>query len=506
MSTVSKVLRRALASSARKLNVNVNHTQLFINNEWVNAQSGKTFETLNPATKQVIANIAEGDAADVELAVSAAKKAFELGSEWRTMDAADRGNLLYKLANKIEENQEYLAKLEALDNGKPFKDALAADLGLTVKCLRYFAGCADKFDGKTIPIGGDHFCYTKHEPVGVVGQIIPWNFPLLMMAWKLGPALSMGNVVIMKPAEQTSLSCLAVADMIREVGFPAGVVNVIPGYGPTAGHAISSHMDVDKVAFTGSTEVGQLVAKTAAESNLKRVTLELGGKSPAIVFPDADLDKAVATLDFGLFFNQGQCCCASTRIFVHEDIYDAFVEKAVVAAQARTMGDQFDPNTVQGPQVDADQHGKILDLIQSGIDQGATLQCGGKAGPDSGFFVQPTVFSDVTDDMRIAKEEIFGPVMQIMKFSTHEEVIARANNSEYGLAAAIFSQDINNVHRMTDAIRAGTIWVNCYDVFDAAAPFGGFKMSGQGRENSQYALELYTEVKNVTIAIDQKNS
>ena len=502
----SKILRRALATSTKKLNVPVNHTQCFINNEWVDAQSGKTFETINPSNRQVIANVAEGAEADVEIAVAAAKKAFELGSEWRTMDAAARGHLLYKLADMLEENADYIARLEALDNGKPFKDAAAADIPLSIKCLRYFAGWADKYDGKTIPIGGDFFTYTKHEPVGVVGQIIPWNFPLLMMAWKLGPALSMGNCVVMKPAEQTPLTCLAVGQMIKDVGFPAGVVNIIPGYGPTAGGRLAAHPDVDKVAFTGSTEIGQIVAKTAAESNLKRVTLELGGKSPAIVFPDADLDKAVATLDFGLFFNQGQCCCASTRIFVHEDIYDSFIEKAVAAAKARTMGDQFAEETVQGPQIDEDQHGKILDLIQSGIDQGAKLHCGGGAGPAEGFFIEPTVFSDVTDDMRIAKEEIFGPVMQIMKFKTHEEVIARANATEYGLAAAVFSQDINNVHRMTDAIRAGTIWVNCYDVFDAAAPFGGFKMSGQGRENSAYALELYTEVKNVTIAVDQKNS
>merc|ERR1712178_331682 len=442
----------------------INHTQCFINNEWVDSVSGKTFETLNPATKQVIANVSEGDKADVEKAVAAAKAAFALGSEWRTMDAADRGNLLNKLADKLEENKEYLAKLESLDNGKPYADALGADLALSIACYRYYAGWADKNHGKTIPIRGNFMCYTRHEPVGVVGQIIPWNFPLLMQAWKLGPALATGNVIVMKPAEQTPLTALAVADMVREVGFPAGVVNLIPGYGPTAGAAIAEHMEVDKVAFTGSTQVGHIISKMAAESSLKRVTLELGGKSPAIVFPDCDLDETVDITHFGLFFNQGQCCCAGSRIFVHEDIYDAFVEKAVARAKARTVGNPFDENNEQGPQIDEDQHAKILDLIESGKAEGAKLQCGGAAVDGPGFFIQPTVFSDVKDDMRIAKEEIFGPVMQILRFSSIPEVLERANNTEYGLAAAVFSKNIDTCHELMQGLRAGTVWINCYDV------------------------------------------
>merc|ERR1711981_918735 len=473
MSAFSRLLTRALSTTSSKLNADIpiNHTQCFINNEWVDSVSGKTFETLNPATKQVIAQVSEGDKVDVEKAVAAAKQAFELGSEWRTMDAADRGNLLNKLADEIEANKEYLANLESLDNGKPVGDSLAADLALTIACYRYYAGWADKNQGKVIPIRGNFFTYTRHEPVGIVGQIIPWNFPLLMQAWKLGPALATGNVVVMKPAEQTPLTALAVADMVKKVGFPAGVVNMIPGYGPTAGAALSEHMDVDKIAFTGSTQVGHIISVAAAKSNLKRVTLELGGKSPAIVFPDADLDAAVDITHFGLFFNQGQCCCAGSRIFVHEDIYDAYVAKATEKAKARTVGDPFDEANMQGPQIDEEQHGKILELIESGKADGARLMCGGGAGDPNGYYIQPTVFADVTDEMRIAKEEIFGPVMQILKFKDTDEVIRRANDTSYGLGAAVFSTNINTVNRMVEAIRSGTVWVNCYDVFDAAAPF-----------------------------------
>jgi len=484
----------------------IKFTKIFINNEWVDSVSGKTFPTINPATGEVICQVQEGDKADVEKAVKAAKAAFKLGSEWRTMDASKRGVLLNKLADCIERDRVYLASLESLDNGKPFQDAFNIDLSLTIKCLRYYAGWADKTHGKTIPVDGSFLSYTRHEPVGVCGQIIPWNFPLLMQAWKLGPALATGNVVVMKLAEQTPLTGLAVAALVAEAGFPPGVVNIIPGYGPTAGAAVAEHMEVDKVAFTGSTEVGHIIQKAAGGSNLKKVTLELGGKSPLIVMDDADIDFAVETAHFALFFNQGQCCCAGSRLMVQEGIYDEFVKRATERAKKRIVGDPFAAGVEQGPQVDEEQFKKVLGYIQSGVAEGACLRAGGGKYGDKGYFVEPTVFSDVTDEMKICKEEIFGPVQVIQKFSTMDEVLERANNNSYGLAAAVFTKDVGNAVYMSNSLRAGTVWVNCYDVLEAQVPFGGYKMSGIGRELGEYGLEAYTEVKTVTISIPQKNS
>ena len=476
-------------------------TKLLINNQWVDSASGKTFPTVNPSTGEVICQVAEADAADVDKAVAAARHAFEHGP-WRTkMSAAERGKLLNRLADLIEKNIDELARLEALDNGKPYKVAKAADLPLTIACYRYYAGWADKVQGRTIPISGDYFCYTRHEPVGVVGQIIPWNFPLLMQAWKLGPALATGNTVVMKPAEQTPLTALRVGELILEAGFPKGVVNLLPGYGPTAGAAIARHNDVDKVAFTGSTEVGHLIMEASAKSNLKRVTLELGGKSPNIVFADADMDEAIEGAHFALFFNQGQCCCAGSRLFVEEKAYDEFVEKSVARAKARTVGNPFDSKTEQGPQVDDAQFDKVMSYIDAGKKEGAKLVAGGNRVGDRGYFVEPTVFADVKDDMKIAREEIFGPVMSIMKFKGIDEVVERSNRSEYGLAAAVWTRDIGKAHAIANRVRAGTVWVNCYDVFDAAAPFGGFKQSGIGRELGEYGLQQYTEVKTVTVKL-----
>ncbi|XP_054366496.1 aldehyde dehydrogenase, mitochondrial isoform X2 [Mirounga angustirostris] len=429
----------------------VSYNQIFINNEWHDAVSKKTFPTINPSTGEVICQIAEGDKEDVDRAVKAARAAFQLGSPWRRMDASDRGRLLNRLADLIERDRTYLAALETLDNGKPYVISYLVDLDMVLKCFRYYAGWADKYHGKTIPIDGDFFSYTRHEPVGVCGQIIPWNFPLLMQAWKLGPALATGNVVVMKVAEQTPLTALYVANLIKEAGFPPGVVNIIPGFGPTAGAAITSHEDVDKVAFTGSTEVGRLVQVAAGSSNLKRVTLELGGKSPNIIMSDADMNWAVEQAHFALFFNQGQCCCAGSRTFVQEDVYAEFVERSVARAKSRVVGNPFDSQTEQGPQ-------------------------------------------------------IFGPVMQILKFKTIEEVIGRANNSKYGLAAAVFTKDLDKANYLSQALQAGTVWVNCYDVFGAQSPFGGYKMSGSGRELGEYALQAYTEVKTVTVKVPQKNS
>ncbi|NWF59923.1 MAG: aldehyde dehydrogenase family protein [Fischerella sp.] len=479
--------------------VKIGPTKLLINNEWVESVSGKRFETMNPATGEVICDVAEADAPDVDKAVQAARNAFNSG-EWRKMSATRRGELLYKLADLIEQNIDELARLETLDNGKPLHDSYG-DLRLVIACYRYYAGWADKVQGKTIPINGPYFCYTRHEPVGVVGQIIPWNFPLLMQAWKLGPALSMGNTVVMKTAEQTPLSALRVGELIIEAGFPPGVVNILSGYGPTAGAAIAHHMDVDKLAFTGSTEVGHLVMEAAAKSNLKRVTLELGGKSPNIVFADADMDMAIEGAHFSLFFNQGQCCNAGSRLFVEEKCYDDFVAKSVEKARQRVVGDPFDPNTKQGPQVDQDQFNKVMSYIESGMREGANLLCGGHRVGDRGFFIEPTVFANVKNDMKIAQEEIFGPVMSIIKFKDIDEVIHLANTTMYGLAAGVWTKDITKAHAIANNVRAGTVWVNCYHVFDAAAPFGGFKQSGMGRELGEYSLEHYTEVKTVTIKL-----
>src|SRR5271154_5465913 len=422
----------ATATTAFEPTVKISANKLLINGKWVDSASGKTFATINPATGETITKVAEADAADVDKAVAAARAAFEKGA-WRKMSASQRGALMYKLADLIEKHADQLAELEALDNGKPYSVARAADLPLTTACYRYYAGWADKIQGKTIPIAGDYFCYTRLEPVGVVGQIIPWNFPLLMQAWKLGPALAAGNTVILKPAEQTPLTALRVGELIVEAGFPPGVVNLLPGYGETAGAAIARHMDVDKVAFTGSTEVGHLIMKAAAETNLKRVTLELGGKSPNIVFADANMEQAIEGAHFALFFNQGQCCCAGSRTFVEEKAYDEFVERSVARAKKRTVGNPFDRSTEQGPQVDQDQFDKVMGYIDTGKKENAKMLAGGNRVGDKGYFIEPTVFADVTDNMTIAQEEIFGPVMSILKFKTVEEVAARANKSTYGL-------------------------------------------------------------------------
>src|SRR5438876_1999722 len=399
---------------------------LFIGGKWLDSVSRKTFATINPATGETICQVAEGDKADVDLAVKAARQAFEAGP-WPKMNASERGRLLHKLADLLEKNREELAGLESLDNGKPYRDSFHIDLSLTVKCYRYYAGWADKIHGKTIPVEGPFFCYTRHEPVGVVGQIIPWNFPLLMQAWKWAPALAAGCTTVLKPAEQTPLTALRVAQLAQEAGYPDGVINVIPGYGPTAGAAVSGHKDIDKVAFTGEYTTGQIIMEAAAKSNLKRVSLELGGKSPNVVFADADLDAAVEGAYFGLFFNQGQCCCAGSRLFVQEKVYDEFVQKMVAKAKGRRVGDPFDPTTEQGPQVSQEQFDRVMGYIDAGRKDGARMLLGGKRVGKKGYFIEPTVFADVTDEMKIAREEVFGPEMNIRKVRDMDEVIRRGH-------------------------------------------------------------------------------
>lgn len=476
----------------------IRQTQMLIGGKWQESASGKRFPTINPVNEKVLAEVPQGNEADVDAAVKAARKAFESGP-WSKMDARDRGRVMNKLADVIEANLEELAALETLDNGKPISDARAADVPLAVDCLRYYAGWADKLTGDTIPVRGNYFCYTRREPLGVVGQIIPWNFPILMAAWKWGPALAAGCTVVMKPAEQTPLTCLRLAELAQEAGVPDGVINIVTGYGET-GAAIVKHPGVDKIAFTGHYETAQKIMVDAAKS-LKRLTFELGGKSPNVVFADADLEAAVAGAEFGLFFNQGQCCCAGSRLFVEQSVHDKFVDMIVARAKTRKLGDPFDPKTTQGPQVDADQFQKILGYIDKGKSEGAKCLTGGNRFGKEGYFVEPTVFAGVNDNMAIAQDEIFGPVMSILPFKDTDDIIARANSTYYGLAAAVWTRDVAKAHKFAAGVRAGTIWVNCYDVFDAAAPFGGFKMSGIGRELGEIALSNYTELKTVTMSL-----
>ncbi|XP_057480047.1 benzaldehyde dehydrogenase, mitochondrial-like [Actinidia eriantha] len=476
--------------------VQINHTKLLINGQFVDSASGKTFPTLDPRTGDVIAHVAEGDAEDINRAVSAARKAFDEGP-WPRMTAYERSRILLRFADLVEKHSDELAALETWNNGKPFEQAAQTELPLIVRFFHYYAGWADKIHGLTVPADGPYHVKTLHEPIGVAGQIIPWNFPLVMFAWKVGPALACGNTIVLKTAEQTPLTALYVSKLLYEAGLPPGVINIVSGFGPTAGAALASHMDVDKLAFTGSTNTGKIVLELAAKSNLKPVTLELGGKSPFIVCEDADVDKAVELAHTALFYNQGQCCCAGSRTFVHERIYDEFLEKSKARAMRRTVGDPFKKGIEQGPQIDAEQFEKVLGYIRSGIESKATLECGGGRLGSKGFYIQPTVFSNVQDDMLIAKDEIFGPVQSILKFKDLGDVIRRANSTRYGLAAGVFTSNVDTANTLSRALRAGTVWVNCFDVFDAAIPFGGYKMSGIGRQKGIYSLHNYLQVKAV---------
>ena len=476
--------------------------QLFINGQWADSASGKTFETPDPATGETLARIAEGDAEDINRAVKAARKAFEEGP-WSRMTPSERGRLVWKIGDLILEHTDELAQLESLDNGKPFVVAQAADVPLAADLFHYMAGWATKIEGNSIDIsvpympGANFHSYTLREPIGVVGQIIPWNFPLLMAAWKLGPALASGCTVVLKPAEQTPLTALRLAELIAEAGIPDGVVNVVPGYGETAGAALAAHMDVDKVAFTGSTEVGKLIVQAAGATNLKKLTLELGGKSPNIVFDDADA-AAVEGAANAIFFNHGQCCVAGSRLFVQQSRFDEVVDGVSEIAKSLKMGSGMDPTTQMGPLVSAEQLSRVTGFLESGRADGATAVTGGGRYGDKGYFVEPTVLTNTTPDMKVVREEIFGPVVVAAPFSDLDEIAAVANDTEYGLGAGIWTRDIGKAHAMAKKLRAGTVWINCYNVFDASLPFGGYKQSGWGREMGHEVLNNYTEVKAVT--------
>jgi acyl-CoA reductase-like NAD-dependent aldehyde dehydrogenase len=472
--------------------------QLLIGGKWVPSKSGKTFETINPANEEVLALVAEGDKADVDEAVKAARKAFDEG-KWPSMGPHQRSRLLFKFADLIEQHSEELATLETLNNGMAISLARGMVAG-AADVFRYYGGWSTKIYGETNPSDPAFFNYTLREPVGVCGQIIPWNGPIAMFSWKVAPALACGNVSVLKPAEQTPLTALRLAELALEAGVPEGVLNVITGFGETAGAAIAAHPDVDKVAFTGSTEVGKIILKASA-GNLKKVSLELGGKSPNVVFADADIETAVPTSMFGFCMLSGQVCCAGTRIFVQRDFQDRFVDALTRYTSNVKAGDPLDPKTTVGPLVSKEQFDRVKGYLDVGKQEGAKAQIGGEVGKGKGYFVDPTIFTGVKNEMKIAREEIFGPVAAVIPFKDENDAILQGNDTTYGLAAAVWTNDVSRAFKVARALKAGTVWVNCYNNIDTISPFGGYKQSGIGRELGKYAIDLYTQIKSVYVKL-----
>jgi phenylacetaldehyde dehydrogenase len=499
-----------MASAAETIAVNHNVSsfvakprRMLINGQWVGAASGKTFPTYNPSTGEVLAHVAEGDKEDIDRAVAAARAAFQKGP-WRRLAPSERARLMWKLADLLESRLEEFAQLETLDNGKPLMMARLADVPISVDTLRYYAGWATKVEGNTIPLsaqpGGSFLAYTLREPIGVIGQIVPWNFPLVMAVLKLGPALATGCTVVLKPAEQTPLTALLLGELIQEAGFPDGVVNIVTGYGETAGAALAAHPDVDKIAFTGSTEVGKLIVHAAA-GNLKKVSLELGGKSPNIVFQDAEMDSAIPGAANAIFFNQGEVCVAGSRLYVEDKQFDNVVNGVSKIASSLRIGPGMDTTTQIGPLISQQQLNRVCGYLESGFSEGAKAAAGGKRHGEKGYYVEPTVLVNTSDKMKVVREEIFGPVVTVMPFSDIDDLVAKANNTPFGLAAGVWTRDIKKAHRIAAELRAGTVWINCYGLLDPAMPFGGYKQSGWGREMGKAMLDLYSETKSVCTPI-----
>lgn len=482
----------------------MNHYQLFIDGKWVNSLSGKTFESVNPGTGEINGVVSEAGAEDVDLAVKAARKAFESGP-WANMAPSDRARLLYKAAQLMWEKADFLAEVESKDNGLPINETKFIAMPATIDVLEFYAGLANKVQGETLASPSNRLNYTLKEPLGVIGAIVPWNFPLMLAMWKLAPALAAGNTIVIKPAEQTPISILELAKIFQEVGIPDGVVNVVPGFGAVAGNALVEHPEIDKIAFTGSTRTGRLIMQTASK-NLKPVSLELGGKSPNIIFDDASLEDAVNMSAFGIYFAQGQVCAAGSRLFVQESIYDKFMDMFVNKAKSIRVGNPLDPGTQMGPQVSEQQLKMIERYVASGLEEGANLVTGGERyrGAGNGYYFTPTVFEHVQNEMTIAQEEIFGPVVSVIRFKDENDALAKANDTIYGLAAGVWTNDIKRGHRMARGLKAGTVWVNAYSFLDSAAPFGGTKQSGFGRELGIQAMDLYTQTKHVWIDLSEK--